>query len=85
MAGAVEQGGPSRNGRAAGYAACACAWLFAAVSFYWGLGGTLGLDTVGQGAVELARSGSAAIRAALWFVGLVKVAGGLLALALVQP
>jgi len=76
---------PSRGGRAAGYAACACALLFAAVSFYWGLGGTLGLDTVGQDAVQLARSGNVAMLVALWFVGLVKVAGGLLALALVQP
>ena len=75
----------SRAGRLVGYAACGCAWLFAAVSFYWALGGQLGLDTVGQGAVEAAASGSLAIRAALLMIGLLKVAGGLLALALVQP
>lgn len=69
----------------AGYAAAGCAFAFAAVSFYWGSGGTLGLATVGREAVELSRSGDFRIYLALWFVGLVKVAGGLLALALVQP
>lgn len=83
MAAANDQG-VSRSGRWAGYAACACAFLFAAVSFYWGVGGTAGLNTVGQGAVELSASGNVAVFVALWFVGLLKVAGGLLALALVQ-
>jgi len=44
-------------GRWAGYAACVCAFLFAATSFYWGTGGTLGLDLVGREAVELVASG----------------------------
>lgn len=73
------------SGRGTGYAAAGCAFLFAAVSFYWAAGGTLGLATVGQEAVELSRSGNVAVIAAPWFVGVVKVAGGLLALALVQP
>ncbi len=77
-------GGP-RAGRWPGYAASACAFLFAAVSFYWGLGGTLGLDTVGRGAVELSRSGGVGVSVVLWSVGFVKAAGGVLALALVQP
>jgi hypothetical protein len=72
-------------GRWAGYAACVCAFLFAATSFYWGTGGTLGLDLVGREAVELVASGNVGILIALWLVGLLKVAGGLLALALVQP
>lgn len=71
-------------GRWAGYATCACAFLFAATSFYWGAGGSLGLDTVGQEAVELSASGDVGMFLALWFVGLLKVAGGLLGLALVQ-
>ncbi len=75
----------SRVGRWAGYAACACAFAFAAVSFYWGGGGTVGLDRVGREAVELAASGHVGVLLALWFVGLLKVAGGLLALALAQP
>lgn len=40
---------------------------------------------VGQQAVELSESGNVGVFVALWFTGLVKVAGGLLALALVQP
>lgn len=71
-------------GRWAGYAAAGCAFLFAAVSFYWGAGGTFGLELVGEEAVELAESGNVGIFLALWAVGLLKVAGGLLALALVQ-
>lgn len=75
----------SHAGSLAGYAACACAFLHAGVSFYWAAGGRLGLDTVGQGAAELAASGDLGIVIGLWFVGLVKVAVGLLALALVRP
>ena len=85
----MATGGDTRTargaGRGAGYAACACAFLFAAVSFYWALGGTFALETVGRGAVELAGSGNLGILLAPWFVGFLKVAGGLLALALVQP
>ena len=77
--------GNRRPGRWTGYAACACAFLHAAVSFYWGTGGELGLETVGSGAVELASAGNPWIYVALWGVGLVKVCGGFLALALVQP
>ncbi len=56
----------------AGYAACGWGLVFAAVSFYWGSGGTLGAhDPV--------------IFLALWVTGLLKVAGALLALALVRP
>lgn len=45
----------------------------------------MGLDTVGREAVELSKSGNLAVYAALWFTGALKVAGGLLALALAQP
>jgi hypothetical protein len=55
------------------------------VSFYWGLGGTFALDRVGREAVELSASGNIPIFIALWLVGLLKVGGGLLALAMVQP
>lgn len=40
---------------------------------------------MGREAVELAASGHVGVHLALWFVGLLKVAGGLLALALAQP
>ncbi len=71
------------DGRWAGYAAGACAFLNAAVSFYWAAGGTFGLDTVGSQADELAALGNVGVFI-VWFAGLLKVAGGLLALALVQ-
>lgn len=81
----VEQEDDPRSGRWAGYAACACAFLSAAFSFCWGVGGTFALDTVGAEAVELVQSGHPGILIALWCVGIVKVAAGLLALALVRP
>lgn len=77
--------GVPRWGVYAGYAAFGCALLFAVVSGYWALGGTLGLDTVGREAVRLSRSGDVGIRLALWLVSLLKLIGALLALALVRP
>jgi hypothetical protein len=73
------------SGRWAGYATAACAFLFALTSFYWGFGGTFALDTVGREAVELIEAGDVGIYLAVWFAGVVKVAGGVLALALVRP
>lgn len=67
------------------YAAAALAFAYAAVSFYWGLGGTALLDTVGGEIERLTRSGGAAAFALAWGAGVVKVLGGVLALALVRP
>lgn len=70
---------------AAAYGAALLAFLYAAVSSYWTLGGTALLATVGGRFVELARRGGPAVLAlGLLVVGL-KVAGALLALALVRP
>lgn len=77
-----------REGRSplvwAGLAAFAWGLLFAGISFYWGLGGTLGLDTIGGELERLDRSRDPAIIAAVWVTGVMKVAGAVLALALVQ-
>lgn len=73
------------SGRWAGYATAVCAFLFALTSFYWGFGGTFALDTVGREAVERVEAGDVGIYLAVWLAGFVKLAGGLLALALVQP
>jgi hypothetical protein len=54
-------------------------------SFYWALGGTAGLDTVGGAIEELARTRDPAGIALGLGAGVLKVAGGLLALALVRP
>lgn len=69
----------------AAYAACALALLSAVPSFYWALGGTAGLDTVGGAIEELALSHDAKGVALGAGAGVVKLAGGLLALALVRP
>ena len=69
----------------AAYAACALAWLYAVPSLYWALGGTAGLDTVGGAIEELARTRDPAGITLALGAGVLKVAGGLLALALVRP
>jgi hypothetical protein len=75
----------SRTTAWAAYAACALAWLSAVPSFYWALGGTAGLDTVGGAIEELARTREPAGLALGLGAGVLKVAGGLVALALVRP
>jgi hypothetical protein len=69
----------------AAYAACALALLSAVPSFYWALGGTAGLDTVGGTIEELGRAHDPRGVALGAVAGILKVAGGLLALALVRP
>ncbi len=68
-----------------GYAAFAWGLLFAGISFYWGLGGTLGLDTIGGTLERLGRSRDRAIIAAVWLTDVMKVGAAILALALAQP
>ena len=69
----------------AAYAACALALLSAVPSFYWALGGTAALDTVGGTLEELGRARDPRGVALGVGAGLLKVAGGLLALALARP
>jgi uncharacterized protein DUF3995 len=66
----------------AGYVAFAWGLAFAAISFYWGVGGTLGLDTIGGSLERLARAHDRTSLIAVWVTGFVKVAVALLALAL---
>lgn len=68
------------------YGACAWAFLFAALSFYWALGGMVGVDTAVSPAIaRLARAHDPLLFAGLWITALLKVFGGFVALALVQP
>jgi Protein of unknown function (DUF3995) len=69
----------------AAYTACALALLSAIPSFYWAAGGTIGLDTVGGEIEELARARDPAGVALGLGAGVLKVAGGVLALTLVRP
>ena len=76
---------PPQAASRAAYAAAAAALAFAAVSLYWALGGTAGLDTLGGQIEELARAGDPGLRMAVWVSVVLKVLGGMLALALVRP
>jgi Protein of unknown function (DUF3995) len=67
------------------YAAAAWAFTFAAVSFYWGLGGTVGLDTLSLSLEQDAREGGTEVLALTIVPGVAKLALGILALALVHP
>jgi hypothetical protein len=84
----VHQPAPTTRSRPtawAAYAACALALLSAVPSFYWAAGGTIGLDTVGGAIEDLAHARDPAGVALGIGAGVLKVAGGLLALALVPP
>jgi hypothetical protein len=69
----------------AGYVACAWAWIFAGMSFYWASGGTAGGTTIGPAITTPVAAGDPVWLAVLWLTGLLKVLVGLLALALVRP
>lgn len=61
------------------------AFAFAAVSLVWALGSTVGLDTLGGTIERRARAGDPVLLAANMVALVLKVLGGVLALALVQP
>lgn len=65
----------------AGYITSAWMFLFAAMSIYWALGGTAGINTISLGQ-ELA--GEPWFITILWLTSILKICGGVLALALVQ-
>src|SRR5262249_62018320 len=96
-AGSVAASGPStaggrpgtrllaRAGTPAAFAAAVLAFTYAAVSLYWTLGGRLLLDTVGGTVEQVARGGGGPAVLLGLTATVLKVAGGLLALALVRP
>lgn len=65
------------------YAACIWAPAFCAISFCWAAGGTAGSDTIGPSITNMARE--LAFVALLWGTGTLKLLGGSVVLALVQP
>ena len=75
----------ARGGTVAAYGAAIVAFGYAAVSFYWAAGGRGLLSTVGGYAEHAAQHGGGAAVALGLATAVVKVAGGLLALALVRP
>ena len=66
-----------------GVAAWLWSLLFAAISFYWALGGTAGSETIGPAITDLAQD--PAFVTVLWIIAVLKVLLGLLALALILP
>lgn len=74
-----------RAGHWRAYAAFWCGLLFALVNLYWTLGGTFALDTVGGEVVQAVRAKDPAMMAVLAVTVVVKVAGAVFALALIQP
>jgi hypothetical protein len=75
----------SRAGTAAAYAAAIVAFAYALVSLYWAVGGHSLVSTVGGYVEHFAREGGAVPVLAALAAAAAKVAGGLLALALVRP
>src|SRR6187455_1981640 len=67
------------------WGAVVVAFAFAGVSLAWALGSTVGLDTLGGAIERMARAGDPALLAANAVALVLKVMGGVLALALVQP
>ena len=76
---------PSNPARWIASAACGWALVFAAVSGYWALGGTLGAETVSPAIVQLARAHVPWVVALLWLSALLKAGSAFVALALIQP
>ncbi|MBA2277703.1 MAG: DUF3995 domain-containing protein [Chloroflexia bacterium] len=73
-----------RTGRAvwSAYTACAWAFVFAVPSFYWAVGGTVGMQTIARDPDAIPLIDDPFV---VFATGVLKVLGGLLALALVQP
>ena len=67
------------------YAAAAWAFAFAVVSFYWTAGGEFGIGTLARGIQEKARERDTGMLILTLATGILKVIGGLVALALVRP
>jgi hypothetical protein len=77
--------GWSAVGIISAYAAAILAFAYAVMSLYWAAGGHALVSTIGGYVEQLARRGGALPVLAALAVTLAKVAGGLLALALVRP
>ncbi|MGI8687112.1 MAG: DUF3995 domain-containing protein [Thermomicrobiales bacterium] len=75
----------ARSAAWAGYAACAWAFVFAALSFYWAAGGTAGVSTNAPAITRPVLARDPTWIAILWGTGALKIIAGLLALALVRP
>jgi hypothetical protein len=80
----VELETPVRTGRWPAYVAAVLAGLFAAISFYWALGGTALINTLGGQIGALAKSNSPTASLLAWGAAIAKLVGVAFALALVR-
>lgn len=69
----------------AAYLAAGWSFLFALISVYWVTGGKVGIDTLAQSIQDDARNGDRGMLLLTWITGGLKMAGGVLMLALVRP
>lgn len=78
--------GTAREGfsRRTGYAAAGVAFAYAAVSLYWAMGGTAGLETLGDRLEQLAQERDPTLIGLTWVAVVLKSSCGVLALGLVQ-
>jgi hypothetical protein len=76
--------GRARTGLTAAWAACTVGLLYAAVSVYWGLGGTWLLDTVGGSLAKPGRAHEAGLMAAVWGAAALKLIAAVLPLLAVR-
>jgi len=68
----------SSRGRGLAWAACAVGVAYAAVSVYWGLGGTWLVETVGGSLARLGRARAGAVIAAVWGAAALKLIAAML-------
>lgn len=66
----------------AAYAAAIWAFAFAAMSFYWAAGGTVGVHTLGEGIAQMAETRDPELIGLTWITGGLKVLAGVFALLL---
>lgn len=68
-------------------ASLACGWaiLFAALSCYWALGGTVGADTISPAIAQLAQKHDPWLFVGLWLTAVLKIFSGGIALAVNRP
>jgi Protein of unknown function (DUF3995) len=71
---------PERKGLRLAQAACFVGLLYAAVSVYWGLGGTWLVDTVGGSLEQQGRAGNASVILAAWAAAILKTIAAVLPL-----
>ena len=83
----LHRGSLGRGPKGLGFAQAACVvgLLFAAVSAYWGLGGTWLLDTLPHSLEDGARAGDTVIYVAVWVAVVLKIMAAVLPLLALRP